>query len=81
MTLNLLRRTIYLKKDGLMTNSNGVFHRLLSSEIDASTTQGQDDTLRYYRTEENDPLVHDQRHLGRLYTVSEPKASLKRLKV
>ena len=70
MALNILRRTIHFKKDSLIANSSGLFNRLLSSEIDSSTSQGQEDTLRYYRTEENNPLNHDQRHFGRLYTVS-----------
>ena len=66
MALTLLKRTICLKKD---VSSCVLLRRLLSSEIDLTTTQ--EDSLRYYRTEENNPLNHDQKHFGRLYTVRE----------
>ena len=40
--------------------------RFLCSEIQAGTT----DIPAFYRTSEHNPVNHDPKHIGRLYTVS-----------
>ena len=61
MALNILRQ---ISRTGLTKN---IAIRMSSTDNDAIV---KEEPLRYYRTAENNPLKHDERHFGRLYSVS-----------
>ena len=66
MALNILRKISRtdIGKNGLTKN---IAIRMSSTDNDAIV---KEEPLRYYRTAENNPLKHDERHFGRLYSVS-----------
>ena len=68
MALNLLRK-INLAKIGKTDLTKNVTIRVLSTENDEAAGI-KEESLRYYRTAESNPLKHDERHYGRLYSVS-----------
>ena len=64
-----------LRKINLVKISKNLTIRVFSTENDKI----KEESLRYYRTAESNPLKHDERHFGRLYSVSYIFISLRKV--
>ena len=64
-----------LRKINLVKISKNLTIRVFSTENDKI----KEESLRYYRTAESNPLKHDERHFGRLYSVSYMFISLRKV--